>query len=204
MGLIFDIFTQNRAEHAQRESAQKGIDAAYGARDAFLPEAQQARDQNVSAWTPYAEGGASAFGRATDMTTPGHQFSALEADPGYEWRLQQGVNAADAGASRAGSLNSGGQQKALLRYGQGYGSQEFGNVFDRNMRVADIGTRAVAGQQQARDAYTSAAGNARFRAADAARQGYTAQGDATAGFWGGVNGSVNSTANTFARLLGAF
>lgn len=52
-------------------------------------------------------------------------------DPGYAFRLSQGVKALDTSAARKGALQSGAQQKALLEYGQNQGSQEYQNAYNR-------------------------------------------------------------------------
>lgn len=52
-------------------------------------------------------------------------------DPGYAFRLSQGVKALDTSAARKGALQSGAQQKALLEYGQNLGSQEYQNAYQR-------------------------------------------------------------------------
>lgn len=52
-------------------------------------------------------------------------------DPGYAFRLSQGQKALDTGAGAKGQLFSGAQQKALLKYGQDLGSQEYANAYQR-------------------------------------------------------------------------
>jgi hypothetical protein len=52
-------------------------------------------------------------------------------DPGYAFRLQQGQRALDASAAARGGLLSGGTGKALQRFGQEMGSQEYTNAFNR-------------------------------------------------------------------------
>jgi hypothetical protein len=52
-------------------------------------------------------------------------------DPGYDFRMSQGVDALDASASARGRLLSGAQREALTGYGQEMGSQEYGNAYAR-------------------------------------------------------------------------
>lgn len=56
-------------------------------------------------------------------------------DPGYAFRLSQGTKAMDASAGAKGSLMSGAQQKALLKYGQELGSQEYNNAYNRQFQT---------------------------------------------------------------------
>lgn len=55
----------------------------------------------------------------------------FEADPGYAFRMQEGLNAVESSAAARGGLLSGAAQKALQKYGQGLASQEYGNAYNR-------------------------------------------------------------------------
>ena len=57
----------------------------------------------------------------------------FNADPGYAFRMAEGHKALERSAAARGSLLSGGQLKALTRYGQDMGSQEYGNAYNRYM-----------------------------------------------------------------------
>jgi len=58
--------------------------------------------------------------------------AATEAnDPGYQFRLQQGVNALQNSAAARGTLLSGGTAAGINAYGQDYASNEYGNVYNR-------------------------------------------------------------------------
>lgn len=63
------------------------------------------------------------------------QFDASQMykDPGYQFRMQQGQNAVNGSAAAKGALNSGATLKALTRYGQDYGAQEYNNAYSRFM-----------------------------------------------------------------------
>lgn len=52
-------------------------------------------------------------------------------DPGYDFRLGEGIKALDRSASARGDLFSGQQGKALTRFGQDYGTNEFMNAYGR-------------------------------------------------------------------------
>lgn len=55
----------------------------------------------------------------------------FEADPGYAFRLSEGLKALDRQAAARGGLISGSALKASQRYGQEMGSQEYQNAFNR-------------------------------------------------------------------------
>jgi hypothetical protein len=52
-------------------------------------------------------------------------------DPGYQFRVDEGARALDASASARGGVLSGGAAKAMARYGQDMGSQEYGAAYNR-------------------------------------------------------------------------
>lgn len=54
-------------------------------------------------------------------------------DPGYKFRLGQGLDALQRWAAAKGTLNDTGTAKGLMDYGQNAGSQEYGNVWNRAM-----------------------------------------------------------------------
>lgn len=60
-------------------------------------------------------------------------FSAsdFEQDPGYAFRLSEGMKALDRSAAARGGLQSGAALKAAARYGQDMASQEYQNAFNR-------------------------------------------------------------------------
>ena len=55
-------------------------------------------------------------------------------DPGFQFRLQQGLKAIQNSAAARGSLLSGGTLKALNNYAQGSASDEYSKVFDRSFQ----------------------------------------------------------------------
>lgn len=88
---------------------------------------------------PYREAGETAVNQLSKMTQPGgaatKDFSyapfKYQADPGYAFRLKEGLNAMNAGAAARGGLISGNALKAGQAYGQEMGSQEYQNSFNR-------------------------------------------------------------------------
>jgi len=55
----------------------------------------------------------------------------FQADPGYAFRLKEGQKTLERSAAARGGLLSGGTGKALQRFGQEMGSQEYTNAFNR-------------------------------------------------------------------------
>lgn len=86
------------------------------------------------------------------LSTPFSQTN-WQLDPGYAFRLSEGQKALERSGAARGMTLSGAQQKALLSYGQGMGSQEYGaaygryqndqtNLFNRLSGIAGTGQQA--------------------------------------------------------------
>ena len=55
----------------------------------------------------------------------------FQADPGYQFRMDEGQKAIERGAAARGGLNSGATMKALMNYGQNMASNEYQNAYNR-------------------------------------------------------------------------
>ncbi len=55
----------------------------------------------------------------------------FQQDPGYAFRMKEGLRALENTAAARGGLLSGNAMRGLTRYGQGLASEEFGNAFNR-------------------------------------------------------------------------
>jgi len=142
-------------------------------------------NQNRADLAPYREAGYGALGNLTNLTTPGKQFDAMQLDPGYQFRFDEGQKALDNRLRAAGKFYSGGALKAGQEYAQGIASNEFGNVFNRNAALAGIGQTATnTGAQLGAQTGNSVAGNI-TGAGNARASGYMGLGNA-------VQGGINS------------
>lgn len=81
--------------------------------------------------------------------TGGTEYGGYTKTPGYDFRMQEGINALDTSAASRGSLFSGATQKALTRYGQDYATGEYNNYLNRLAGLTDSGMAAAGGQAAA-------------------------------------------------------
>ena len=95
--------------------------------------------------------------------TGGTEYGGYTKTPGYDFRLQQGQDSLQAGAAARGGLYSGAAMRDLLKYGQDYGSNEYGNYLARLGARADTGMSAAqmsgSASQQAAAGVSNALGN---------------------------------------------
>lgn len=123
------------SSQAAKGAAQTQADAANNATAAN----QQALAQQAEMSLPYRTAGETAVNQLSAMTQPGGEATKAfnydpfnySADPGYAFRLKEGMNAMNATAAARGGLISGNALKAGQDYGQAQGSQEYQNSFNR-------------------------------------------------------------------------
>lgn len=172
--------------NAAQGAANTQANAARDASSAQLAIYNQQRDDQE----PWRQAGASALG---DIQGNKFMDNWQQSDPGYQFRMDQGLKAVNAASSARGNSNSGATMKALTRYGQDYASNEYNNAYNRNFNrlstLAGFGANANAQNNQAGSAYSTNYGNNVMGAANAQSAAQIAQGNAYAGaIGGGANG----------------
>lgn len=157
--------------------------ATKDAANAANAQNQAALDLQYKMWKeqqalqePWRQAGIGGLNRLAAGLAPGGEFDTRfsqtnwQQDPGYAFRLSEGMKALDRQAAARGGLISGGALKAAERYGQDLGSQEYQNAFNRfyterqNMlnplqSLAGIGQTATGALTNAAGNYAGAAGN---------------------------------------------
>lgn len=78
------------------------------------------------------------FGPWTGTFTPPTDVTEKN-DPGYKFRLDQGTQALDRSAAAKGTLLSGAGIKPYERFAQDYASNEYGNVYNRELNEYELG-----------------------------------------------------------------
>ena len=140
-------YDQNRIDQARINEENKAYMAPY--RQAGLA------GQNQLLTLMGLQGGntgAADFGRyAKDF-----QMSDFQQDPGYAFRMSEGLKAMNAAAAARGGLMSGGALKAGQQYGQDMGSQEYQNAYQRYQtnranQLNPLGALASSGQNAAQN-----------------------------------------------------
>jgi len=121
-----------------------GADAAGDAADTQAAAADRSAQLQYKMWQeqqalqkPWRDAGENALTRLTAGTQAGGEFvrpfrmSDYEEDPGYQFRLSEGLKSLDRTAAARGGLISGSALKAAQRFGQQTASDEFQNAFNR-------------------------------------------------------------------------
>lgn len=190
-GLISGAIQSNAASSAAKTQA--------GATQAGIDEQRRQYDQTRQDFTPWREAGQRALGSLEQdigrMPTP----DEVMADPGYQFGMNQGMQAIDRRLAAIGGRRSGAAAKAGARFATDYASTQYGAAYqrrqDRLNRLA-----ALAGIGQTATGASAAAGQ---NARNAITGLISSQGDAAAAnrmYQGNIWGNaVNQTAAAWGR-----
>jgi hypothetical protein len=175
MGL-FDLFSNDTAEEAARQrnqGLQQGYDAlssTYGqGRDALTTGYGKAGDLYNNLLTSNTAG-AGAYGDASGANGPAGYARAtanFQANPGYQFQMDQGQQALNRGHAAAGNLSSGNADADTLKFSQGLANQSYGGYL--------AGLQPYLGGQQAA---TAGAANAAAGLGQGLNQSFQGQGNA--------------------------
>lgn len=151
---IFDIFTGSSAKKAAAEnSARLGAlkNEGMGYYDAAMPLSLAALDTARSAYDPLT----AKYGAGTDLYmdslgvngAEGNQraVNAFQAGPGYDFAMNQGLDALDRRAASRGMLASGNTNLDTINYATGVANQEYGNWQNRLAGLANPELAAASG-----------------------------------------------------------
>jgi len=196
------VYGVEKSTEAAEKAAEAQAGAAQRAGDIQMQMFQQARADI----RPWREAGARALGRLEELIarerpgiptlpeaptapTPQEIAERMALDPGYRFRLQEGMDAVKSAMARSGLLGSGATLKGLTRYAQDYASGEFGQAYGREQeayrnalakyasdygRAMDIYNLQAADYYNALAPYQSLAGIGQTTAAQMGRLGQTA------------------------------
>ena len=129
------LFSSASSSNAADTAAQ----ASGAASDASIAEQRRQYDLSRADYQPFLTAGTGAVNRLAAGMAPGGEFSGsfdsagflANQDPGYGFRMSEGMKALDRSAASRGGLLSGATLKGAQQYGQGLASQEYQNAFNR-------------------------------------------------------------------------
>jgi len=157
---------------------------------------------------PWQDAGIEALQQYSDAPEFSFNAADLENDPSYQFRQQEGIKALDRSAASRGRLLSGGQDRAITRYGSNLASTEYQNAYNRAfgeystsqnelLNVANIGRGAAGQTAQAAGQMGSNVGNVLSQGGAAQAQIAQSQGNALAQ---GQLGAAQAQASMYSNL----
>jgi len=184
------------------QGAKSAAKTQAGAADRSAALQKEMFDEQMRLQEPFREAGLTGQNRLMELLGLGGNTGAagygkygrdfgmqdFQADPGYAFRLSEGLKGLDRQAAARGGLISGGALKAATRYGQEMGSQEYQNAFNRYQtnrtnqlqplgNLQAIGQSAASNQGSAAGAYGTAGGNAIMQSGQAIAAGQLGMGN---------------------------
>lgn len=226
-----DVLDQQLRVAAETRDAQLRV--AAETRDAQLGVSREVLGKQEGAYNPYQEAGLAGqnrlreyLGIGGDTNAQGYgQYASAEftpeafaagQDPGYAFRMKEGLKAVDAQAAARGGLISGAALKASQRYGQDMASQEYQNAFNRYQTsrtntlspyqaLQGVGMGAASGLSNAAGNYGSTSIGALGGYGTAAGNAYGGYGNAAGSAYGALGtGMYNATGGAGNQVYGAY
>jgi hypothetical protein len=116
----------------QSDAASSAADQQQAAALAALAERRRMYEEQKGFLKPYQEQGTIGLNELSKLS-PYQKFDTqqFQADPGYQFRLQEGLKQLRGQAAARGGALSGATLKGVQKYGQGLASQEYENAFNR-------------------------------------------------------------------------
>lgn len=124
------------------DAASRAADVQAGATDRAAALQQQQFERQVQLSEPWRKAGEQALNKLIPLTDyQNFGMAQFQADPGYGFRMSEGMKALERSAAARGGLLSGATMKGIQRFGQDLGSQEYQNAFNRYQaeRAARLG-----------------------------------------------------------------
>lgn len=126
---------------------------------------------------------------AAGATNPTEWLSRM---PGYQFRMNEGTKALNTSWAANGMRESGAAEKALLRYGQDYASNEFNNEWNRLAGLAGVGQAVNNSNNALAQNYASQTGANTMNAAASRASSYAQQGQNNANAFGYAAGRISN------------
>jgi hypothetical protein len=144
------------ASRAQTSAIKEGTAAANAAQDQAIGLQREMFERNIQLQEPFRQAGVNALAKLEPLASNYTPFGMdqFQADPGYAFRMSEGMKGLERSAAARGGLLSGSTLKGIQRFGQDLGSQEYQNAFkryqiEREARLAPLQSLAGVGQTSA-------------------------------------------------------
>jgi hypothetical protein len=200
--------------------AKKQADAVESAADTSAAASRYAADvqkqmfeRQLALQEPWRAAGQTALNRLSSGLGTGGEFDqrfnmgTFQQDPGYAFRLSEGMNALNKTAAARGGMLSGAALRGATRYGQDLGSQEYQNAFNRYYRereamlnplqsLAGVGQTSAQSLGGAAASYGANAGNLAMTGGANQANALLAGGNIRASQYGQIGSALGSALNS--------
>ena len=177
-----------------------GLMGSSASRSAANTQAQSAQDQldfnkqvyadqtaNFAPWQQMGLQGQQAYNSLLGLGQAPAGFQGYQQSPGYQFQMQQGLDAAQSSAAARGGLMSGKTMTDMNTYGQGVANQDYQTYLNRLQGVGQQGQAAAGMQASAAGQYGANGMNAIGSMGDARAAGQVGAANA---WTGGINNAI--------------
>jgi hypothetical protein len=206
---ILGSSSARQAGSAQADAAAQATGVQRDVSEQQIALQREQFNKMLELQAPFREVGLRALGKlegASEYTPFG--MKQFQADPGYAFRLSEGMKALNQQAAARGGLMSGNALRAAQQYGQDLGSQEYQNAFnryqaERQARLGPLQSLAGVGQTstqaigQAGESMASNIGNALGAYGRGAGEALGAAGQARASAYMGQANAITGGLNQY-------
>jgi hypothetical protein len=172
--LLGGILGGNSAKKASKAAAQAQLQAQREA----LAYQQKVRDENIAYAQPFQQLGQQGLNALSDPT------KNFTASPGYQYRLNQGLEGVTNNYATRGLLNSGSALKGLNDYAQNQASNEYGNWWGQQMGLVGVGQNALGAITGTNSQFANNASDLALAGGQTNALNQLNQGAINAGMWG--------------------
>jgi hypothetical protein len=143
---VVGAYASSQASKAQQSAANRATDVAAQTADQQAQVQREIFEKQTELQAPFREAGLAGQNRLMELLGIGGAKGAqgygkyataeftpakFQADPGYAFRMSEGMKALERSAAARGGLLSGATLKGTQRFGQDLASQEYQNAFNR-------------------------------------------------------------------------
>ena len=132
IGAGASLFGSSKASKAAKDAAKEQRRATQAA----IAAEERALKRQIELQEPFRQVGVNALAQYPTAAAPSYTSFGMEqfkTDPGYQFRMSEGLKALERSAAARGILSSGQTLKDITRFGQDTASQEYQNAFSRYM-----------------------------------------------------------------------
>lgn len=197
---VLGAASSRKASNTQADAATSTANLQQQSAAEQLALQRRMYEEGVARQQPWLDAGQNALTKLTKLSdyTP-FGMAQFTADPGYSFRMSEGMKALERSAAARGGLLSGATLKGIQRYGQESASQEYNNAFnryqaERTARLAPLQALAGIGQTSAQQVnqygqqYADLSGRTAGHAAGSTGEAWMGGANARAsGYMGGAN-----------------
>jgi hypothetical protein len=181
-GIISGLMGSSASRSAANTQAQSA-----GAQLDFNKQVYADQTANFAPWQQMGLQGQQAYNSLLGLGQAPEGFQGYQQSPGYQFQMQQGLDAAQSSAAAQGGLMSGKTLRDMNTYGQGVANQDYQTYLNRLQGVGAQGQAAAGMQSNAAGQYGANGMNALGSMGDARAAGTVGAANA---WTGGINNAI--------------